>query len=388
MKPHIILVIILSMGAIACTAAEPTPVAQLPVVAASPTTAVTATVTPMPMVPTATAVPPTTQPLKTPLPTQTPLPTATPHPLFPYTIAGLRADDYVGGQIRIREVRAQTAAFTQSYIDYPSDGLTITGMMHMPVGEGPFPVLILLHGFAPRESYWSGWGTWQAADYFAQHGYITLAPDLRSWGESDRGLSLFQTGFVRDVLNLISSLESLPQADSSRVGLWGHSMGGGITTKVITVDARVSAAVLYAPNSADDADLLGRWGAACRVGQSQATGDFCNPSEILPATAPAELVDSYYAAVDDPAMLQQIAPIYHLDLVNAPVQIHIGSADGQTLSATPPEWSAKLADGLQTAGKQVEYFVYEGEGHFFSGENWTRMLERARGLFDHTLKPN
>ncbi|MCB0034798.1 MAG: hypothetical protein KDE51_12285, partial [Anaerolineales bacterium] len=65
-----------------------------------------------------------------------------------------------------------------------------------------------------------------------------------------------------------------------------------------------------------------------------------------------------------------------------------GSADVQVFSATPPEWSAKLADGLQTAGKEVEYFVYVGEGHFFGGENWALMLERARGLFDRTLKPN
>ncbi|MCB0034971.1 MAG: alpha/beta fold hydrolase, partial [Anaerolineales bacterium] len=331
MKQLLMLGLILAVGAIACTAAEPTPVAQLLVLTASPTTAVEPpieTATDSPSLPTATAVPPTLLPTATPSPTETPLPTATPHPLLPYTIAGLRAGDYSGGQIQVREMRAQTAAFTQSYIDYPSDGLTITGMMHVPVGEGPFPVLILLHGFAPRESYWSGWGTWQAAEYFAQQGYITIAPDLRSWGESDSGPSLFQTGLVRDVLNLIGALESLPQADPSRVGLWGHSMGGGITTKVITVDSRVSAAVLYAPNSADDADLLGRWGAACLPDQSQAAGNFCNPSEILPADAPADLIDSYYAAVDDPAVLQQIAPLYHLDLIAVPVQIHIGSADG------------------------------------------------------------
>ncbi len=44
-----------------------------------------------------------------------------------------------------------------------------------------------------------------------------------------------------------------------------HALGGGLTTMALTVDRRIRTAVLYAPNSGDDADLLARWGqAACR----------------------------------------------------------------------------------------------------------------------------
>ncbi len=321
-------------------------------------------------------------------PTETavPLPTPTPHPLTPYTISGMRQRIFSGGEIQTRAILEQNEAYTRYYIDYPSDGLTITGIMHLPTGDGPFPVLVLLHGYIDRSRYFAGADTWQAADFFARRGYLTIAPDFRSWGESDTGLSLFHTGLVADVLNLIGSLPSLPIADSSRIGLWGHSMGGGMATKVLTIDERIDAAVLYAPNSADDADLIARWGAGCLAGESEAAGDFCNPAEVIPLNTPPDLVEAYLSAAADPEFLQLVSPLYHLENISAPVQIHIGTADGQSLVETPPEWSAKLAEGLQNANQDVAYFSYEGQGHSFLGTSWTTLLDRTLIFFNLHLK--
>ena len=138
--------------------------------------------------------------------------------------------------------------------------------MNIPTGEGQFPVVILLHGYYDREGFWSGLGTASAATYLARRGFLTIAPDFRTWGGSDTGLNLFASGLTTDTLNLISSVGSVPQADARRIYLWGHSMGGGVATKTLVVDSRINAAVLYAPNSANDADLFERWGAACRAG--------------------------------------------------------------------------------------------------------------------------
>ena len=305
-----------------------------------------------------------------------------PDEIHPYTINGLRERDYPGGEINTRWVMEQYADFTQSYIDYPSDGLTITGVMNVPTGEGPFPVVILLHGFYNRDGYWSGLGTSQEATYFARHGYLTLAPDFRSWGQSESGLNLFATGLTIDTLNLVSSLSSLPQADVSRIYLFGHSMGGGVATKTLLVDDRIAAAVLYAPNSANDADLIERWGPACLPGQSEAAGDKCNPAEVLPPEAPQSLQDAYFAAAYDPQAMQRIASIYHLEYITAPVQIHIGTADGAQLEQTPPEWSEYLYTALLAAGKDAEYFIYPGQGHFIGGQDWVSMMERAISLFE------
>ncbi|HRQ39175.1 MAG TPA: alpha/beta fold hydrolase [Chloroflexota bacterium] len=369
-----------------------TPVVTTPTAVAhtrTPTTQPhTAVATPPPThtataVATATPMPPTINP-PTPAP-PTPAPTVTPDLLSAYTLDGLRERNYPPGQIRIQAVLTETATFTRHYIAYPSDGLTITGIMQTPPGAGPFPVIIMLHGYYDRKDYWSGWGTWQAAEYLNARGYLTIAPDLRSWGQSDVGLSLFHTGLVVDVLNLLSALPSLPQADTNRVGLWGHSMGGGIITKVLVVDDRVQAAVLYAPNSADDADLVSRWGPGCLPEQSEPEGDRCNPGEVIPPDLAAEVVAAYRETAVNPTALQRFAPYYHLSHITAPVQIHVGLADGQEWVETPPEWSDKLYAALQAAGKEATLYQYDDQGHFFYDMGWTLFMERVAAFFDEKV---
>jgi dienelactone hydrolase len=349
--------------------------------ATAPATAETPEETVLPTAPVSPATP-------TPLPTASALPsaTATPDPLYPFTIAGMRARDFAGGKIELGELVGDNGQLSRYRITYPSDGLRISGLMNVPVGEGPFPVVILLHGYYDRDQYQPGAGTWQAADFLAGNGYLTIAPDLRSWGGSESGPSLFHMGLVADVLYLIGALPSLPQADPSRLGLWGHSMGGGIATKVLAIDDRPRAAVLYAPNSADDADLIERWGPGCLPGQSEAAGDTCNPAEVITPDLAPGLVEAYLRTAADREALRAVAPLYHLEQVQAPVQIHIGTADGAALAQTPPEWSAKLFAALQAADKEAAYFTYPGEGHFLQTTAWYEMMNRALALFDERLQ--
>jgi dienelactone hydrolase len=309
------------------------------------------------------------------------LPDPATHPMAEYTIEGLRGRSYPGGMIQVRSVLTTTNAYTRYYIDYPSDELTITGIMQVPHGAGPFPVIILNHGYVPRERYWSGADTWSAAGYLNQRGYLTIAPDFRSWGDSDTANSFFSTGQVIDVLNLISSLSSVPAADPERVGMWGHSMGGGVTTKGITIDPRIKAAVLYAPVSADDAQVLARWGTGCRGGQSGESVDECAGAEVLTNDIDDRLHLAYRHAVSDPHFLYQVSPINHFDWVVAPVQIHIGIED----TTTPPEWSAAIHQALLEAGKEVEYFAYPGQGHSFEGGQWRLLMQRTADFFDRYL---
>ena len=320
--------------------------------------------------------------------TTTPEPTATPDfPIFRYTIDGLRAREYPGGIIQYQSTQSINESYTRYLINYPSDGLTISATMNVPVGTGPFPVIVMLHGYYDRVGYWSGLGTSDEADYLARRGYLTIAPDFRTWGASDMAANLFASGLVTDTLNLIGSLSSLPQADTTRVGIWGHSMGGGVATKALVIDPRIRVGVLYAPNSADDADLIDRWGFACLPGQSEAAGDKCNPADVLTPDLPQTVVNAYITAATDPNMLQLIAPIYHLEQINAPIQIHIGTADGAALAQTPPEWSEKLYLALESAEKNVDFHTYIGQGHFLRGQSWVTMMERAQNFYDEHLEP-
>jgi len=325
-----------------------------------------------------------------PVPTLTPAPPATPTTaelIFPYTIDGLRRHEFQGGDIHIRETLDENDFFTAYLIDYPSDGLTITAVMQIPVRDGPFPVVLMNHGFYSRSVFRSGDGTDRASAFLAQHGYITLASDYRSWGDSDIGYSFFYSGLVTDVINLINAIPSIKEADANRIGMWGHSMGGGVTMKALTIDSRVKAGVLYSPVSADDLDIINRWGPGCfgDIAQGeQVIG--CNSADVIPADLPLNLQTAYLNTASDAEALKQVAAYYHLDYVTAPIQIHYGTEDGKFLSGTPPEWSVKATQGLRDAGKQVELYQYEGEGHSFIGEPWFVFMRRVLKFFDENVK--
>ena len=325
-----------------------------------------------------------------PVPTLTFTPSATPtieELIFPYTIDGLRQHDFQSGEIHIRSTLDENEFYTSYLIDYPSDGLTITGIMQIPMGEGPFPVILMNHGFFSRGVYSSGDGTDRASAFLARYGYITLASDYRTWGDSDIGPSFFYSGLTTDVINLISAISSIPEADPNRIGMWGHSMGGGVTMKVLTIDSRVKAAILYSSVSADDADIINRWGVGC-FGDIAAGEKIigCNSSDVIPDDLPREMQDAYRFAATDANTLKRIAPFYSLGDITAPIQIHYGTEDGRVLSGTPPEWSRKLNQGLLEAGKEVQLFQYEGERHSFIGQAWFDFMGRTLRFFDKHLK--
>ncbi len=347
---------------------------------------------------------PTTETITpSPIPTLTFTPSATPtieESIFPFTIDGLRQHDYQSGKIHIRSTLDENDKYTSYLIDYPSDGLTITGVMQIPVGEGPFPVIVMNHGFFARSVYNSGDGTDRASAYLAEHGYITIASDYRSWGDSDIGESFFYSGLAIDVINLLNAIPSIEEADSDRVGMWGHSMGGGVTMKVLTIvgagssrpeseqpEVTVKAAVLYSTVSADFADIINRWGPGCfgDIAQGELI-DGCNSSDVIPVDLPLNVQEAYRFAASDADTLKEISAIFHLENVTVPVQIHYGTEDGKVFSGTPPEWSVKLTQELRDAGKEAEMYQYEGEGHSFIGEPWFVFMGRALRFFDAILK--
>lgn len=288
----------------------------------------------------------------------------------------------------ILTVLAETDVFTRFLFSYPSDGLSITGILQIPQqGQAPFPVIVMNHGFFTRADFASGDGTDRAAEYLNRRGYLTISTDYRSWGDSEIGPSLFYSGLAIDVANLLQALPSVPQADPNRVGMWGHSMGGGVTMKTLMLDTPVRAAVLYSTVSADNADLVARWGMGC-VGDI-AAGEArygCNSSDILPDDLPRGLIDAYEFAALDAELNQAVSPFFHLDLVSVPVQIHYGSADGKDYGGTPPAWSKKLYQAFVDAGRPAELFVYEGEGHSFFADQWVAFMERSARFFDIHVK--
>lgn len=300
--------------------------------------------------------------------------------LEPFTIDAMRAREYPAGEIARLRVFQITDFYTQYFIEYMSDGLRLHGIMQIPPGPGPFPVIILNHGYIRQADYWSGYETWEAAAYLNRNGYMTVAPDYRSWGDSEWDVSLFHGGLTVDVLNLISALESVPEADTSRVGMWGHSMGGGITMKAVVVDDRIDAAVLYATNSADDADLVEYYGPGCLA--DRRAGRRCNRGEVIPADIDKELYETYLNAAEDPEFLAKVSAWTYLDEIEIPVQIHIGTND----TVVPVAWSTKLYNALVAEGTAAEFYWYDGQDHTFRDEAWFEFIERVTVFFDAYVK--
>lgn len=287
-------------------------------------------------------------------------PTATPDPYAewaPYTIEGLRNRTYGSGEIELLGVISETPLFTRELFAYQSDGLRITGLLTRPRGAGPFPVAVLAHGYAPLDIYTPGYDTLHASDYLAANGYICFAPDFRSHAGSDVAPNLFRAGHVIDTLNLLPLIGQIPGAQTERIGMWGHSNGGEITIKAMLVSDQIAAGLIYAPASPNLADNY------------YAFGD--GPSSTYPLT-PEEAPDLY----------TRLSPINYLHYVQAPVQIHYGTAD----IPVPIAWVNLLHDGLLGAGKASELFLYEGGGHSLAGEYNRQYLERTLAFFDQHVR--
>jgi fermentation-respiration switch protein FrsA (DUF1100 family) len=306
------------------------------------------------------------------------------------SIESLRGRPYGGGQIKITRVLSTYDEFRRVLFEYPSDGLRITGMMNIPRGSGPFPVVILDHGYFKPAEYKTGDGTSRAADNFARNGYLTLASDYRCYGGSQCGPNPLYVGYAVDVLNLIGSLASLPNADTARVGIWGHSMGGGITIRVVTISDQIKVAALYGSLNSDD-EVHYCWLNTCRVPSaptrlprvpelSEADPDFVPNSQsagqVSATVAPAPFFKLH-------EIFLKSSPSRYLQYFTAPVIIHHGEAD----DTVPIQWSVDLADTLNAMGKQATLYTYPGEGHVFAGWSWQLFMARTLRFFDERLNP-
>lgn len=352
-------------GGTAAPALPPTPESAAPGDATLPLT---------PTLPTALPGPATdsTTPLVFPSPTdtQTPAPTATPDPYWAYTIEYLQSRAYGGGELEFVETLAENTFFTRYLIRYPSDGLTIYGFLNVPVdggpaGAAPFPVVIALHGYIDPAVYQTLAYTTPYADALARSGYVVAHPNLRGYPPSDAGDNLFRVGMAVDVLNLIAILQQsdwdgtpLEASDPARLGLWGHSMGGGIATRVMVVSQDVDAVALYAAMSGDERqnfEAIYGWSDGARGAEELAV-----PVEHL----------------------ARISPVYFLEQVSMPVSIHHGRAD----ELVPLRWSVETCALLTALEKNVECWYYAGMPHTFVGEGDLLFLYRLVNFFDRHLK--
>jgi len=284
----------------------------------------------------------------------------------PYTIDFLRSRTYGGGNLEIIEIVEETDSFTRYLVRYPSDGLNISGFANVPKGDGPFPIIVAIHGYVNPALYETLDYTTSALDVLTQQGYIVIHPDMRGYPPSDSGDNLFRVGMAVDVLNLLALLKSesgapelFATAASERIGLWAHSMGGNIALRVLTVSSDVNAAVLFASMSGDE----------------QKNAEFFSRVTLDPIFQ-EELAAS-------PTALEGISPMYYYGHVTTPIQLHHGAVD-QTI---PVAWAEETCTAMTAAGVQVECIYYPTEDHTFRSRVGEQVLGAMFGFYETYLSP-
>ena len=129
-------------------------------------------------------------------------------------------------------------------ITYLSDGIRVKGFVVAPKKAGRYPVLIWNRGGC-RESVGvsTPYSVARWLSPFADWGYVVVASQYRGAAGSE-GKDEFGGADVNDVLNLFPLLDTLPNADASRIGMAGFSRGALMTYLALTRTDKIKAAVV------------------------------------------------------------------------------------------------------------------------------------------------
>lgn len=261
----------------------------------------------------------------------------------PPTVSVLRDGEIVpiaafsnAGTDRSVELCGNTKAYTWT----APDGLEIEGLLTLPAGEGPFPLLVYVHG-GPVWAYRDAFNlTYQFLPPLVARGYAILRPNPR--GSGGRGQDFARMVFGEmggdDTQDFISGVEALIAdgiADRSRIAVSGGSYGGYMSSWLITQTDLFAASIPVAEVS--------NW-----------------YSQHLTSNIP--FFDTIFlgSEITDPAGHHYTrSPVYLANKVTTP-SLHITGALDR---CTPAGQAIEFHNALKEAGKHSELVIYPEEGH-------------------------
>ncbi|WP_370289661.1 alpha/beta hydrolase family protein [Nocardioides sp.] len=280
-------------------------------------------------------------------------------PSEPVSLAALAQRRLDGGGLRIGREVLGSARHRQYEVSYRSGGLRVTGRLAVPNGAGPFPAVVLAHGYIEPSIYVNGQGMTRERAWLADRGFVVLHADYRGHADSapdPSGGTDLRLGYTEDVLNAVLALRSWSgPVDDDRVALVGRSMGGGIVyNALITHPGLVRAGVVFAPVSSLAAENF----------------DQFNRPDLDTVGVGAAIVRRHGAPEDNPRLWRGVSARPYFAAITEPVLIHHGKAD----DTCPPRWSRATARAMRAAGVEVALREYEGEGHAF-GPQFDRSMQ-------------
>ncbi|MDO9362940.1 MAG: prolyl oligopeptidase family serine peptidase [Sphingopyxis sp.] len=215
-----------------------------------------------------------------------------------------------------------------------SDGLDIDGWLHLPEGDGPFPLAMLIHGGPTMRWVPKSLSECALQAALADAGFAQFMPNPR--GSTGRGQAyaraiLHDMGGrdMHDLLEGVDHLVATGIADPLRLYVSGISHGGFMTSWIVTQDARFRAGAAVSP--------ITDW-----------------TSQRLTSDIPS-FNDSYIG----PAPGGLPSAILHADKVTAKMLMIAGAKD----RCTPPAQAEEFHTAVRLEGGASTLIIYPGEGH-------------------------
>lgn len=220
----------------------------------------------------------------------------------------------------------------------------IPAFVYRPAGDGPFPVIVSIHG-GPEGQYRPSFRS-TVQLWIAELGAAVIAPNVRGSSGYGRDYVRLDNGFqredsVKDIGALLDWIETQPDLDASRVAVYGGSYGGYmVLASLVHYSERLKAAV----------DIVG---ISNFVTFLENTQDYRR-----------DLRRVEYGDERDPEMrahLERISPSNNADKITAPLFV----AQGQNDPRVPVTESEQIVRAVREAGYEVWYMNALNEGHGF-----------------------
>jgi dipeptidyl aminopeptidase/acylaminoacyl peptidase len=226
------------------------------------------------------------------------------------------------------------------------DGLEIPVHLFIPNGtsaDNPRPAIFLVHG-GPLEHLDPLYDS--VIQFLANHGFIVVAPNVRgSTGFGKHYASLDDNdwggGHIRDIVEVAAAVRSIDIIDADNLFIIGMSFGGFSVMSLVTQYPDTFRAAVDFFGFTELATFVDNW------------------PHYLQRNLFAELG---FDPRSDRARNRALSPLYHVDRIRIPLQIHQGANDKRV----PRVQSDRLVQSMRRMGLAVEYIVYPDEGHGFT----------------------
>ena len=217
------------------------------------------------------------------------------------------------------------------------DGYPVHGWVSMPEGQGPHPVILMIHG-GPFAQY--GWQLFDETQVYTEAGYAVVYCNPRGssgYGQ-EHGRAIIGSVGAATAVDLLAFLDAALQderLDASRVGVHGGSHGGFMTTWLAAHHGE-------------------RFRAAISERAVNAIESFHGSSDIG-----AFFPEPLYGP---PSTWAKESPLTYADRIDKPFLIIHSEQDWRC----PLEQAQRLFVSLKGRGHETEMLVFPGEGHELS----------------------